>query len=609
MHLHEDEVPRSGVIIDVDMEESDGQYSIIRLNADKALSDWGSRGINAARWKMDRVEGSNPWKLFVDFLYNALEDAGYEPRPLTDPGDRYGPLGLSSKARSAAADPAPEVDKGYEDDLVEQEIECNVLGADPREATENLLNILNGAQAPEGMTFKVDDDVGRPTMYASFVSDEPGYQVGEIDLGSFEGPEGVDGPSNVIDTDAMKPEDIRASVRGAYKQWQGGDAAPPPVAEPDADDEEIEDADDLDLEESRRLRADPDVYASALLLSGFTPRAVVKILGTQGLKASMSEEEMAEVRALHSAVISEALACNVAKAHRAIRAGVIARNGMLREDLVERYRRALFTKRFAQGFAEDSARLEPFLTFKEQLEFRLRQLKVSDVPGQALDVQSAQRIVDSLSEDELNTIRSNIEGLMSEGLSKFVKGVGNEMATQWRDVRRSIPSAARAASKGRVGTAALRLVRPASRYLDRLGSGLRDMPHQAAQAWKDAGSLRENAPWEPAPEDDTEIAHGLGVDPHREWLTNPEATPEDERWYLRKGDEYKGAAVVRGGDILRSGGRMMRPLDDADMESLQQTVGGRQPWPHSSESECPACMGQVDPVTKEPCGEDPCDCA
>lgn len=458
MDLHEDEVPRSGIIIDVDIDGGGGDYSIIRLNGDVAMGDWGTRGAGSSKWKLEREDGgpSNPWRVFMDFFYRALGDAGYDPRPLTDPSDPYGPLGVSGKARQDSYRKSGEVPEGgmKEEDLLEMEVECNSLGAEPMEAAQTLLSILNDApDIPEGFSFKMDDDVGEPTIYGTLQSIEPGYQVGELDIGTFEtnekGP-GVDaareelGGKEIIDTDTMDPKDIRQKVRGSYRNWKGhlggvgGKERGDRVSEvnpsrfsddsdsedvkhiPMGDPEDFDSADDIDfrtrrggsdgLDEARRLCADPNVYASALLLSGFTPMAVHKILGSQGLKTSMSEEEMSQIRALHSAVISESLAGHVSKAQRAIRFGGISRNGMLREDLVERCRRILFTKRFAQGFAEDSERLEPFLTFKEQLEFRLRAIK-TDVPGQELDQESARRIVASLSEQEMDAIRSNIESV------------------------------------------------------------------------------------------------------------------------------------------------------------------------------------------------------
>ncbi len=500
MDLHEDEVPRSGVIIDVDIDGGGGDYSIIRLNGDVAMGDWGTRGAGSSKWKLEREDGgpTNPWRVFMDFLYRALGDAGYDPRPLTDPNDPYGPLGISSKARQDSYRKSGEVPEGgmKEEDLLEMEVECNSLGADPMEASQTLLSILNDApDIPEGFSFKMDDNVGEPTIYGTLQSIEPGYQVGELDIGTFEtnerGPE-VDaareelGGKEVIDTDTMDPKDIRQRVRGSYRNWKGrlgggeierGDRVsevnPSRLSDdsdsedvkrlPMGDPEDFDSADDIDfrtrrgggLEEARGLCADPNVYASALLLSGFTPMAVHKILGSQGLKTSMSEEEMSQVRALHSAVISESLADHVSKAHRAIRLGGISRNGMLREDLVERCRRILFTKRFAQGFVENSERLEPFLTFKEQIEFHLTRLKVSEVPGQAISNDVARKIVGSLNEQELDTIRANIGGI-------------------------------------------------------------------------------SNAPM----------------------------------------------------------------TDDSN----------RQSWPHTSDNECPMCMGEVDPLTKQPCGNDPCDC-
>lgn len=150
------------------------------------------------------------------------------------------------------------------------------------------------------------------------------------------------------------------------------------------------------------LRYSPDVYASALLLSGFKPDAVKKILRVQGLKTSMTTDDMLEVKSLRLAVISEGLQKNVVLANKAIGMGLINKNGFLAESAIDRIRRILFTKSFASKVVRG-------LDERAAIANALFELKLSDVRGQTLTMKMAREIANSLSDEEVETINSNVK--------------------------------------------------------------------------------------------------------------------------------------------------------------------------------------------------------
>lgn len=155
------------------------------------------------------------------------------------------------------------------------------------------------------------------------------------------------------------------------------------------------------------LKYNPDVYASVLLLSGFKPETVKGILRLQGLKTSMTVDQMSEVKSLRLAVLSEDLQKNVVLANRAITMGLIKKNGFLLESADERIRRILFTKDFASRVVRG---IDP----REAIAQALFELQPSSVKGQSLTMQMAQEIVDSLSDEEVKTINSNVKEIEYE---------------------------------------------------------------------------------------------------------------------------------------------------------------------------------------------------
>jgi hypothetical protein len=468
MDLHEDIVPRAIAIIEI--AETDQDYTTIFIHGDPVASEWGQRGAGGSSWKMarpmiktqykhngqmrDAVKPTDdtPWTLFVDHVYRALEDIVPLDQPHNAPTsidpnydvrsderfgrqvresnedadeyDKYGPLGYSKTDRFQKGLKSGEDDTA---DMYTMKIGVMSLGATVAEAAASLLETLE-FNAPSWLKFSIDST---NAIYALADSDDMGYDgVGELDLRDFETDDkdaaGVRNPGNrVLDTKGMSPEDIRDEVRKAHTDWESEvDKRKRTGLESDDDLDDLAGPSDEELaslEEGRKLCGDPDVYASALLLSGFTPRTVSKILGSQGLKTSMSEEEMSEIRAFHSAVITESLADRVSKAHRAIRTGIIARNGMLREDAVERYRRTLFTKRFASDLLQqkDAYYLEDLAedtAFRQAILATILTADVSEVAGQEIDEGTARQIVDSLNDQELNAIRSNIEEVKGGGI-------------------------------------------------------------------------------------------------------------------------------------------------------------------------------------------------
>lgn len=155
------------------------------------------------------------------------------------------------------------------------------------------------------------------------------------------------------------------------------------------------------------LKYSPDVYASALLLSGFKPETVKGILRLQGLKTSMTIEQMSEVKSLRLAVLSETLHKNVVLANRAIKMGLIKKDGFLLESAEDRIRRMLFTKDFASRVVRG---IDP----REAIAQALFELKPSSIEGQSLTMQMAQQVVDSLSDTEIETINSNVKEIEYE---------------------------------------------------------------------------------------------------------------------------------------------------------------------------------------------------
>lgn len=148
------------------------------------------------------------------------------------------------------------------------------------------------------------------------------------------------------------------------------------------------------------LQYSPDVYASALLLSGFKPEMVEKILRTQGLETSMSIDDMLEVKSLRLAVISEELQKNVVLANRVIKMGLINKKGFIVESAIDRLRRILFTKKFASKIVRST---NP----RESIAQALFELQPSRVEGQSLTMKMAKAIVNSLSDEEIRVIDGN----------------------------------------------------------------------------------------------------------------------------------------------------------------------------------------------------------
>lgn len=150
------------------------------------------------------------------------------------------------------------------------------------------------------------------------------------------------------------------------------------------------------------LRYSPDVYASALLLSGFKPEAVQKILNIQGLKTSMTIEDMLEVKSLRLAVISEDLQKNVVLANKAIGMKLINKNGFLAESTIERLHRMMFTKDFAN-------RVVRGIDARKAIAQALFELQPSRIQGQSLTMQMARDVVDSLTDEQVKVINDNVK--------------------------------------------------------------------------------------------------------------------------------------------------------------------------------------------------------
>lgn len=148
------------------------------------------------------------------------------------------------------------------------------------------------------------------------------------------------------------------------------------------------------------LKHNPDIYASALLLSGFKPDAVKKILQVQGLKTSMTNDQMSEVKSLRLSVISEDLHQNVVLANIAIKMGLLKKNGFLAESAIDRMRRILFTKEFASKMIRGT---DP----RQSIAQALFKLNPSYVEGQSLTMKMAKEIANSLSDEEVETIDNN----------------------------------------------------------------------------------------------------------------------------------------------------------------------------------------------------------
>lgn len=152
------------------------------------------------------------------------------------------------------------------------------------------------------------------------------------------------------------------------------------------------------------LKYNPDVYASALLLSGFKPEAVQKILKIHGLSTNMTNDQMSEVKSLRLGVISEDLRNNVVLANVVIKMGLIDKNGFLLESAADRMRRVLFTKEFASRMIRSA---NP----RESIAQALFQLNPSYVKGQSLTMKMAKEIANSLSDEEVETIDNNARQL------------------------------------------------------------------------------------------------------------------------------------------------------------------------------------------------------
>lgn len=389
--LMEDISDRSIIMLDV---TPMGDRSSITITGDEMNSE--RKGKGSWEWNdLDIGPGDEtPWRQFMNFFWGSLEDVGLEPQ--SDEEDRYGTLGMSKRARSGAGvwsdfakDEGGEV---VDDDLHQMTVTVKSLGANPAEASSNLLNLLRTSAPPEWFNFVMDDDSGRPTIYVQTKVSEPGYDVGEINLGSFEtnrkSPEVKAAASRAsregpfYDTTGSDPEETKAAVRDAYADWS---------AETGRGDDVYESA---------------DVYATALLLCGFDPRAVQKIMKAAHMSTTMSEDEMSEVRALKSAVISEGLRELVLSAQPQMYR-IDRHSGAIKEDMASRYRRVLFTK----GFAKSAADGINFDNLREHLAFKL-QGSPADALGGRISSRDAKDIVNGLGREELDQIEANIRSQM-----------------------------------------------------------------------------------------------------------------------------------------------------------------------------------------------------
>lgn len=151
------------------------------------------------------------------------------------------------------------------------------------------------------------------------------------------------------------------------------------------------------------LKYNPDVYASALLLSGFKPEAVQKILHIQGLQTTMSSDEMLEVKSLRLAVISEDLYKNVVLANKVIKSQLInTKSGFILESTMDRLHRMLFTKEFASKVVRG-------IDSKEAIAQALFELQPSRIESQSLTMEMARDVVNALSDEQIETINSNVK--------------------------------------------------------------------------------------------------------------------------------------------------------------------------------------------------------
>lgn len=418
--LHEDPYDRNVIIIDV--KPTAGGRDIIKIVGDEVTSERGGKGRNAWSWDTEGYETQygTPWTVFMDDLISHLEDAGYEPEVL---GDTYGSLGKSSIARRREDDFSPWAQRDsagnveFDDskspihgDLYPHEVEINALpGNGPLEKAQTLMAEIQDAMGPEGFQPSMD---GEGTIYISMTMDdsldhaEIAANKREVDRERMLAPQEA---GRLSEPDATPPPVGSLSSFQADDFDEMGGPEDPDVQDIPLDAHHDADEDDTWVEARDMLYTHPDVYASALLMSGFSPESVVRILAASGLHSTLSSDQMSEVRTFRTAVVSESLVPLVESASRHM--GAIDRSGYLREDLAERYRRVLFTKAFAREAAKDQRVVESLRDHSTLRRSIVKHL-VNNIPDDVLDgpisEQEAVMIAKGLDNRELEQIAQNI---------------------------------------------------------------------------------------------------------------------------------------------------------------------------------------------------------